>query len=949
MTKLSTENNKLWGWGRMHILSCLWFIIIASMHPLFAQEDVDVELNSLDFRRYPLVDLFVTITKQNSDELVTLSDLDNVDFTLLQNGSPVSLASVSSVYELKKRGESELYIAMVFDNSNSMSGRTALLESAATTFIEGLPPEDYVSIIDFGDGDQEKSIDEYEDPVFARSRCDFTNSKNTLQESILTPDFAIKTYMYDALLYALSELNKTNVYGRKIIIFFSDGINNGSRAEIEDVEQYSLQYNIPVYAIDLRTDRNSTLEELSTNSGGKYYRVREPEELLPVYQTLLNLLKSQYRLSYPSPEPIVNRNQFITQLEMRGLFNEYVEKVFDVEGFRIGFYNIVYFESNNQQYPELYYNYLESFPNSKYYDDVQYKLGMYWFQEEKKLQLALGTFNTLLRKKDSKLYYDALERKAEILKLVGDFQGSQDALNQLLNNEYNTNSKPNALLELADSYNADGNFISALNTYNNLTEEYAGTEWEAEGLLQSSLLNMDMGNLEEAEESLNQLVMKFGDSEKGIKGEYTLGVLEQNREQYQKAIQHYDRVIQSDVDRQLTLESHYRTGEVTMALKQYNQAEFHFRTVVEKSTDKEMLQKAGEKLVEVLNLQGKEYEAQIIMNNILNQGFDSLIGEEPIVSGDAFTETQTLSNGTSITYQKGTENESYITTVAPPDVENNNLIIGAVYEITMNTLVQASFPLRNQWITSGIVSPESAGVYKLVNGKFVLVCSQYDGKSSAFVCDIDKSGVYAILKDSPEGQSENVIHFALGKAKIPKEDNHILDLLAEQLLQTSDIMYEIEGHTDATGEDKINIPLSLKRAMAVKNYLVRAGVEEHRLFIRGYGSQFPMMSIAGNTAVEDNRRSEIISLGRKNETVVNNTRDHYIVQLESSENLENLLKAKEQLKQKGYSAYVIADGYSLPVTYRLVMGMYNNYEAAEKIVDNNVDLQYKYRVLILPW
>ncbi len=67
----------------------------------------------------------------------------------------------------------------------------------------------------------------------------------------------------------------------------------------------------------------------------------------------------------------------------------------------------------------------------------------------------------------------------------------------------------------------------------------------------------------------------------------------------------------------------------------------------------------------------------------------------------------------------------------------------------------------------------------------------------------------------------------------------------------------IHGHTDSTGNDAINIPLSQNRANSVLNFLASQGIARSRMTAQGYGSSMP---IADNTTVtgrERNRRVEI--------------------------------------------------------------------------------------------
>ncbi len=86
-----------------------------------------------------------------------------------------------------------------------------------------------------------------------------------------------------------------------------------------------------------------------------------------------------------------------------------------------------------------------------------------------------------------------------------------------------------------------------------------------------------------------------------------------------------------------------------------------------------------------------------------------------------------------------------------------------------------------------------------------------------------------------------------------------LDQVAEALkAQGSDKRMVVEGHTDSQGSDKINQPLSLNRATAVRDYLVSRGVPSEKISAVGMGSSKP---IADNLSPENranNRRVEII-------------------------------------------------------------------------------------------
>lgn len=68
---------------------------------------------------------------------------------------------------------------------------------------------------------------------------------------------------------------------------------------------------------------------------------------------------------------------------------------------------------------------------------------------------------------------------------------------------------------------------------------------------------------------------------------------------------------------------------------------------------------------------------------------------------------------------------------------------------------------------------------------------------------------------------------------------------------------EITGHTDRAGSDRINDALSLRRARAVRERLIREGVPATLISARGLGESKPFMQTEDGIGQPENRRAEI--------------------------------------------------------------------------------------------
>jgi OmpA-OmpF porin, OOP family len=102
------------------------------------------------------------------------------------------------------------------------------------------------------------------------------------------------------------------------------------------------------------------------------------------------------------------------------------------------------------------------------------------------------------------------------------------------------------------------------------------------------------------------------------------------------------------------------------------------------------------------------------------------------------------------------------------------------------------------------------------------------------------------------------IRFETARATIDPDSAGLLDRLIETALRCPTTNIEIAGHTDGDGEDAFNQALSEKRAQAVADYLVKAGLPAERFTAVGYGSTQPVATNDTDEGKAQNRRIDFV-------------------------------------------------------------------------------------------
>jgi OOP family OmpA-OmpF porin len=101
------------------------------------------------------------------------------------------------------------------------------------------------------------------------------------------------------------------------------------------------------------------------------------------------------------------------------------------------------------------------------------------------------------------------------------------------------------------------------------------------------------------------------------------------------------------------------------------------------------------------------------------------------------------------------------------------------------------------------------------------------------------------------------VNFEFDSDRLTADSTVILDQAVAVLKQRPNAAVEVQGHTDARGKDAYNLKLSERRARAVQDYLVKAGIPAGQLTATGYGEANPVASNDTDEGRAENRRVDL--------------------------------------------------------------------------------------------
>ena len=209
-------------------------------------------------------------------------DVPQSSFHVSEDGHPQAITHFASE-------DVPLELVAAVDISGSMASAMPRVKGAVKQFLGEVPPQDQVTLLGFNDN------------IFTLTRKTTDPAERTKAVDRLAPWGS--TALYDVLLRGVEILGRQT--GRKALVVFTDGEDQGSHATIKDVERRLQASDITLYMIGqgrgvTMEPLKRIMERLSTPTGGRALFTDSADDLQIAFADLLDELSNQYLLGYQS-------------------------------------------------------------------------------------------------------------------------------------------------------------------------------------------------------------------------------------------------------------------------------------------------------------------------------------------------------------------------------------------------------------------------------------------------------------------------------------------------------------------------------------------------------------------------------------------------------------------------------------------------------------------------
>ncbi|MEM1204957.1 MAG: VWA domain-containing protein [Acidobacteriota bacterium] len=261
---------------------------------VFINAPANLEEIDVDF-----VELYTSVLDRDDRPV---QGLERPAFRVLEDDVPQEIVRFELVENLP------IHAAIMLDVSASMEGRLEQARDAAIHFFQqAITPKDRATAITFNDHPE--------------LTTDFTSDVGRLAAGLAGLQAERGTALYDSLVFSLYYFN--GIRGQRTILLLSDGKDESSRFDFDDVLEYTRRAGVAIYAVGLQIPRSQfdarrALTRLSEETGGRSFFIEDVGELTAIYDAIQKELRSRYLIAYQSSNESNARTFRSIKVEVEG-------------------------------------------------------------------------------------------------------------------------------------------------------------------------------------------------------------------------------------------------------------------------------------------------------------------------------------------------------------------------------------------------------------------------------------------------------------------------------------------------------------------------------------------------------------------------------------------------------------------------------------------------------
>lgn len=286
------------------------FIMVISLFALsngrsaLAQTGQSLRVIEVNTSTYPEITAVVDVANFGGAPVL---DMTRQQFEIAEDDQSLPIINVEAI----NNTEQPISIALVLDLSGSAP--LADVQTAANQFLDYLGPADQVSLIGFNSPVQINDLNPFKE-------TDFTTNKelvrNTIEGLTIQPESAV----YEAILKAILN-TAAETATRRAVIVMTDGFDNASRSQIagaNDPRDTARDKQIPIFTVGIFSNDSTLgrdpdyLQLLARKSGGRYQEANASSELGALFQSVVDQLRLQYRLTFRTDRPADGQRHRLT-------------------------------------------------------------------------------------------------------------------------------------------------------------------------------------------------------------------------------------------------------------------------------------------------------------------------------------------------------------------------------------------------------------------------------------------------------------------------------------------------------------------------------------------------------------------------------------------------------------------------------------------------------------